>query len=307
MRRSASASARPAPAARRAATTSRWARAASARSPASSAWAACASSAAIRSAAALALRPQVERLAAEPRGVAVGVDGGALGRSRRAAPRARAADRARRASAWRSRPGSPPRALEPLGQVAVQRAAPQPRDVLVDRVARERVAERGPAVALLADEAGGDELAEPVVAAEARRRASRSKRWPATAAASAAARAPVGERRGADQHGVADRLRQRHVLVERERQARRAGGQAVGVLQREGELLDEERRCRRCGRRAARAEPRGRRRAEHAARRARRPRRRSAARARPRRARRSRRRSWRRRRSGCERGSSSER
>jgi hypothetical protein len=54
---------------------------------------------------------------------------------------------------------------------------------------------------------------------------------------------PVAERRDAHQHGVAHRRGQRHVVVQRQLQPRRAGGEAAALQQRRGELFDEERRA----------------------------------------------------------------
>ena len=90
----------------------------------------------------LALGPDLERLAAEPGGVAVGVDGCAIGD--RLAQRIQ---RAARVAGGEPVPGDLARVaagpLQLVGDRAVQRAAAQPRHVLVDGVAHERVAERG--------------------------------------------------------------------------------------------------------------------------------------------------------------------
>ena len=133
----------PAPSARRAATTSRCARAASARSPASSACAAYCSTTAMPLAPRSPSGQSVERLAPEPGGVAVGVDRGT--RSSIASSSASSARRSSRAAsqcAGDLRRIVRRRARSASAKRAVQRPAAQPRHVVVDRVARERVAER---------------------------------------------------------------------------------------------------------------------------------------------------------------------
>ena len=113
----------------------------------------------------LPLRPHVERLAPEPRRVAIRVHRGQLvdrphERVERAGSVARgqpvAGDLRVTAAAL----------LERDGQPAVQRAPAQPRHVLVDRVARERVTEGGPAALELLDQAAGEQLVEARLAAQ---------------------------------------------------------------------------------------------------------------------------------------------
>ena len=165
--------------------------------------------------AALALGPDVERLAAEPGGVAVGVDR-RRGRDRleQRLERARA-DRARRAS------GSPPAPGRRRGRAAPRRGGGGSRGGAA--TARRRRSPRG--------RAGGGRprgrrrsrgSGRRRAARRARprpppsRRASRSNDVPTAAAVSATARARVGQRRRLHEHGVADRLRERDVAVERE-------------------------------------------------------------------------------------------
>ena len=100
--------------------------------------------------------------------------------------------------------------------------------------------ERGGAALALLDQPGGEQLLEARLAAERgdeleveagagdRRRLRRRARL-------------VRQVAGAQQHGVADRLRQRHVGVERQVDARVAPAQAAAGRERGGELLDEER------------------------------------------------------------------
>jgi hypothetical protein len=188
--------------------------------------------------AALALGPGVEGLAAEPRGVPVGVDRGALvhradqrvERSRRVAGRQPVGRDLRVARAA---------GLELGGQLAVQRAPAQPRHVLVDRVARQRVPEGRPSRLRLHDQAARLELVEPV------RPAQRGDEPDVEARAHDGQRLRGRARRdgqvgGLQHHRVADRLRQRDVGVERELEPRLAGGQPAARGERGRELLDEE-------------------------------------------------------------------
>ena len=135
-----------------------------------------------------ALGPQLERLAAGGGGVAIGVHGlGLRGRAQQRLARGRAGARAepvpRDLAARRAR------GLERLGERPVQRAPPHPRDVGVERLARERVPEarrrrtrpRAPARARRSS-------ASPS-SLESAATSSRSNDSPATAATSAAARA----------------------------------------------------------------------------------------------------------------------
>ena len=116
---------------------------------------------------ALALRPQVERLPAEARGVAVGVDRGAL--LDRQHQRVERAGAVLRGEPVRGHLGVAELAvLQRLGQPAVERAPAKPRHVLVDRVARERVAEGGAAGLDLEDQPARQQLVEARLAAEVR-------------------------------------------------------------------------------------------------------------------------------------------
>ena len=132
------------------------------------------------------------------------------------------------------------RAGQLLGDLAMQRPPAQPRDALVDRVADERMTEPRFAVLGLDDEAGGEQLGDRPLARdpsedlEVHARAGDGRRLRGRLAV-------VGEPRGLDEHGVADRRGQRHVAVEREIEPLRARRQTAGVLQRRGQLLDEER------------------------------------------------------------------
>ena len=150
-------------------------------------------------------------------------------RSPRAAPRARAGVSRAASQCVATSAGSWSRARSASAKPAVQRAPPQPRHVVVDRLARERVAERAP----------GPARSRPAARSRAARRGpsssptpattSRSTTGPATAATSAADRAASGQRGHVDEHRVAHGLRQRHVDVEVEIgavRARRAGGRS---------------------------------------------------------------------------------
>jgi hypothetical protein len=130
--------------------------------------------------------------------------------------------------------------LERCGELAVQRAPAQPRHVLVDRVARERVPERRLAGRELDDQAAGHQLVEPGLAVD--------RREQLDVEAHARHRRRLGghapdqrQVAGAQQHGVADRLRQRDGGVERQLEPVGAGLQAPAGLESGGELLDEER------------------------------------------------------------------
>ena len=240
MRRSASASARPAPSARRAATTSRWARAASLKSPASSAWRRVLLDHREALGVALALGPELERLQPEARRVAVRVDGHApVDRLEERIQRAR--DVARGQPVGRDLGGVVAAVGEEgLGEAAVQGPPPQPRHVLIDRLARQRLAEpRAPRLGL--DQAPvGQQLGDALlvlhvgdeVEVDDRARHRRDLR-----------RGPRRLRHlgQVDEHRVADRLGQGHVEVEVEIGAVGRVAQAVTRAQRGGELLDEER------------------------------------------------------------------
>jgi len=187
----------------------------------------------------LALRPDLERLSPEAGGVAVGMDRGAVGdrlaqRGQRAGRIARrqpvAGDLARVAAG----------ADQLVGDRTVQRPAAQPRDVLVDGVAHERVTELGAAFRGLDEQAGAQQLRDPRLPGQtgddgeihARPGDRRDLRGGAAA---------VAQRRHADEDGVAHGRGERDVAVERQLQPGVAGRQAPGLLQRRRELLDEER------------------------------------------------------------------
>ena len=189
--------------------------------------------------AALPLRPHVERPAPEPRGVAIGVHRGQLV-DRPHERVERAGSVARRQPVVGDLRVTAAALLERDGQPAVERAPAQPRHVLVDRVARERVTEGGVAAFELLDQAAGEQLLEARLAAQRgheleveagpgdrRRLRGRARR--------------IRQVAGAQQHRVADRLRQRHVGVERQVDARVTRSQPAAGRQRPGELLDEER------------------------------------------------------------------
>ena len=201
-------------------------------------------------------RPRARGRAPGARGgrVAVGVHGRALGDRVERARRARGWGRARRASGRRSRRGRRRVARERLGQPAVEPAAPQPRHVLVDRLARQRVPERRPARLGLDDQPVGRAARASPSSASVVGDEAEVERGPATAATSAAARAAVGQRRRSHEHGVAHRAGAAGTSPSSvELEAVRRGAQAVGRPQRGGQLLDEERRRRRCGRTACAA------------------------------------------------------
>ena len=123
----------------------------------------------------------------------------------------------------------------------MERAAAQPRHVVVDRLARERVAEAAPAGLGLDQQARGEQLGEAVLVADAATsveverpgpRPPRPPRPPAPRADSAAVRTSTASRIvcGSGHVGVERQLRSRP--------GRRAGDRSS---QRGGELLDEER------------------------------------------------------------------
>ena len=127
-----------------------------------------------------------------------------------------------------------------VGDRAVQRPAAQPRDVLVDRVAHERVAELGAAVRGLDEQAGGQQLGDPRLTGKAGDDGEIHAR-PGDRRDLRGGAAAVAQRRHPDQDGVAHGRGQRDVAVERQLQPGAAGRQAPGLLQRRRELLDEER------------------------------------------------------------------
>ena len=135
----------------------------------------------------LALRPQLQRLAPEARGVAVCVDRDASrDRGQQRLERTRVV--ARGEPVRRDLRGIVIAGAERLGQAPVKRAPPQPRDVVVDRLARERVAE--PRAARLGlDQAPGASSSPSPARPPTSATTSRSTTGPATAATSAADRA----------------------------------------------------------------------------------------------------------------------
>ena len=165
----------------------------------------------------LALRPEVERLAPER----------ARRRGRRArrrgrrSPRSSALERAarrrgRRASARRPRAGVAAGARSSSAIARCSAAAAQPRDVLVDRLAHERVAERARRRRLgLDQQPGGEQLGEARLAGHAgdeRRGRSAPRRPPRPRRR----RGRRGQRRHADEDGVAHGRGERDVAVERQ-------------------------------------------------------------------------------------------
>ena len=132
--------------------------------------------------------------------------------------------------------------LERLGELAVQRAAAQPRHVGVERLPAQRVAEGGAAVAALAQDAVALELGEAVLAREPAGEVEVEALAGDGGRLGRGARL-VGERRGAHQHRVADRVGRGDVLVAAELEAARAGLEAAAHHERAGELLDEERQA----------------------------------------------------------------
>ena len=189
----------------------------------------------------LVARPQVERLAPGRGRVAIGVDGLRLGRGadqRRAGPRRVARPEPLRGELH----ALPAGGLERLGELAVQRAAPQPRDVGVERLPAQRMAERGAPVALVVQQPVALQLGQPVLGDEPGheleveglprhgRRLGRRARG-------------LRQRDRAHQDRVADGVGQRHVVVAGELEPARARLQPPAHRQRARELLDEERQA----------------------------------------------------------------
>ena len=159
--------------------------------------------------AAFSLRPQVEGLAPETRGVPVGVHLRAL--ADRPHERAQRPGVVARREPVGSHLGLPAVALlECRGQLAMKRAPAQPRHVFVDGVARERVTEGGSSGLELHDQTTGEELVEASLPAE--------RGHQLDVEAGTGHRGRLGGRAGLagqvarpQQDGVADRLRQRHL------------------------------------------------------------------------------------------------
>ena len=188
--------------------------------------------------AALALGPEVERPAPEVGRVAVGVDRGTLGdRLQQRVERARGV--ACRDPVRGDLPAVAAGARELLGEPAVERSAAQPGDVVVQRIARERVAEGGAARLGLDDQPAGEQLGEPASASESATRSS-SNRGPATAASSATARA--SSERPAVRTSTASRTVRGSGTSPSTSSSRPSGrgAQPPGRAQRRGQLLDEE-------------------------------------------------------------------
>ena len=124
----------------------------------------------------------------------------------------------------------------------MKRAPAQPGHVLVERVARERVSERGAAGLGLDDQAAREQLVEAGLVSERRDEldVELDPRHSGRLGGGAGRRRQVA---GAQEHRVADGLRQRHLAVQRELDAVVPALQAPAGLQRGGQLLDEERRA----------------------------------------------------------------
>ena len=198
----------------------------------------------------LPLRPHVERLAPEPCRVAIRVHRGQLvdrphERVERAGSVARgqpvAGDLRVTAAAL----------LERDGQPAVERAPAQPRHVLVDRVARERVTEGGAAALELLDQAAGEQLVEARLAAQ-RGHELEVEAGPGDRRRLGGPARLVRQVARAQQHRVADRLRQRHVGVEGQVDARVARSQPAAGARAPRRAPRRRTGCRPCGRRACR-------------------------------------------------------
>ena len=186
----------------------------------------------------LTVRPQLQRLASEPRGVPVRVDGLVL--ADRAEQRVEGPlGLASREPVGRHLRARVPAVFEQLGELAVQRPASQPWDVRVQRVAHEGMAEGGAARADLEHQTGADERLEPGIAAQ------RGEQVELEADAADGGRLRGGARlgcqgSGAQEHGVANRLRQRHGSLGVQDGGARVVAQDVARAQHCGELLDEE-------------------------------------------------------------------
>ena len=130
--------------------------------------------------------------------------------------------------------------LEALGELAVERAAAQPRHVAVEGLADERVPELGRTVLLLDDEPELDQLRDPVLAGQLDHRLEPE---PLAADGGDLGRRPAGLREvgAAQQDGVADRLRHRHLTALDELEPRRAVPKRGLRGERPRQLLDEER------------------------------------------------------------------
>ena len=160
------------------------------------------------------VRPQLERLAERGRGVAVGVHRLRVGRraeQRGAGVRLRVRAEPVRRDVARRRAA----ALERRRDPAVQRAAAHPRQVGVERLARQRMAERARAVGALARDPGLEQLGHACLAGELRHdpQVEALARDRGHLDRLAARLRELGD---ADHHRVADRVGERHVAVARE-------------------------------------------------------------------------------------------
>ena len=187
----------------------------------------------------LARRPQLERVAGHAGGIAVGVRGLELiGGAQQLAPGALLVVGAEpvRSDLDRGRAAR----LQALAELAVQLAAAQPGNVAVERLADEGVAERGPAVALLADQADLQQLPHPVLVGEPRHHLELE------ALAGDRRRLGRGPARGAEvavaqQHRVAHGLRDRDLAALGQLEPGCPGCSRPSPAERAGQLLDEER------------------------------------------------------------------
>jgi hypothetical protein len=150
-------------------------------------------------------RPQVERLAARPRGVAVGVDRARLlgGAQERSAGQLRLA-RAQPVSGELVAP--PASGLERLCEAAVQRSALEPGEIGIERLASQRVAEGALAGTHLDDHAELEQLRQSRGAGQSRHEVqiARFARDGGGVGGGACLARELGH---ADEHGVADALR----------------------------------------------------------------------------------------------------
>ena len=188
--------------------------------------------------AALALGPEIERPAPEVGRVAVGVDRGTL-----ADRLHQRVERAGGVSCGDPVPGDLPpvaaAARELFGELAVERSAAQPGDVLVQRIARQRMAECGLSRLGLDDQPAGEKLCEACLGLGIRDEAELESR-PGDRGHLGHPPGIIGEAGRPHEHRVAHRSRQRDVAVDIQLQAVRGGTQPPGRAQRRGQLLDEE-------------------------------------------------------------------
>ena len=187
----------------------------------------------------LVLGPELERLPARGGGVAVCVGGAELGdRPQKGGSRSRLVARSAPVGGDLHRRAVV--ALEHFGEAAVQGLAAQPGDVLVDRIASERMAEARPARVGLGDQPAIGELGQAVAARELRDGIDPE---PLTGDRRGLGGGARGVRDPGDphQHGVADRLRDRYLGGVGELEAIVALADRAAREEGTGELLDEER------------------------------------------------------------------